>query len=199
VSGSGRERLLTTNLDNDDAFASDTVARLRTTRVDGEATAIYLARGLIGSNGRLYTRTDKTNAFCSVSAPWSKVQTCWADWHNLLGKRMPVFTAYGEPAWLQVVHGRNVSNRVHGRLASPSRYTRLFPGLLDGMLEPTATDRMRDSAVGVPLRVVREVGRTTVKKAIVTAGGRGALDTVRRAMHRAAALSGSAGRGDERK
>ena len=37
---------------------------------------------------------------------------------------MPVVQLDGPPAWLQVVHGSNVSNRVRGRIVSPNR-TRL--------------------------------------------------------------------------
>ncbi|ASN51483.1 glycosyltransferase [Sinomonas sp. R1AF57] len=196
VSGSGRERLLTTNLDNDDALSSDFIARHRALSLTGGATAVYLAHGLIARGEKLYRRTDRANAFCSVSAPWSAPETCWADWHNALGDHMPVVLKYDQPAWLQVVHGRNVSNRVHGTLTSPSRYAGLFPHLLDDMPEPTTTDLAKDRMVGVPVRFVREAGRAAAKRAIVAAAGRDGLDTVRRTAHRAEALSGPREKGD---
>jgi hypothetical protein len=198
VAGSRRRRLVTTNLDNDDALAADFVTRFRAQAFDGGTTAVYMARGLIASGGRLFLRVDRVNAFCSVSTPWTSFETCWADWHNLLGSRMPVLTRYDAPAWLQVVHGRNVSNRVHGRLTSPARYASRFGALLDHLPEPTAAELSKDRLVGVPSRFMREASRAAAKRAIVAVGGRDALDTVRRAINRVpAALSGSRERGGD--
>ena len=54
--------------------------------------------------------------------------TCWSDWHNQLGRHMDVVEVEGEPGWLQVIHGANVSNRVRGTMTDPARYRALFPG-----------------------------------------------------------------------
>lgn len=179
VSGARHERLLTTNLDNDDALAVDFVERVQAVEPAHEATAIYLADGLISSTAGLYTRTDRVNAFCSVSTPWSEAKTCWAEWHNRLGRTMPVCVERGDPAWLQVVHGRNVSNRVHGVLTDPSKHASAFPGLLDHMPDPTAAMRFRDAVIDQPIRLVRDVSRGMAKQAIVLAAGRAALERVR--------------------
>jgi hypothetical protein len=97
-----------------------------------------------------------------------------------------------------VVHGRNVSNRVHGRLTSPARYASRFGALLDHLPEPTAAELSKDRLVGVPSRFMREASRAAAKRAIVAVGGRDALDTVRRAINRVpAALSGSRERGGD--
>lgn len=195
VSGQRHTRLLTTNLDNDDALAADFTARVQHLAwLATHATALYLAHGLIASEGRLYRRSDSVNAFCSVVAPWADPQTCWADWHNLLGRKMPVRVEEGPPAWLQVVHGRNVSNRVHGALTSPSRYTGLFPGLFDAMPEPNVVARTRDAVLGRPGRLVREAARGVVKRVIVAVAGRAALERVRMGMPKGAGLGRLSGR-----
>ncbi|WP_052207519.1 glycosyltransferase [Sinomonas humi] len=195
VSRARQQGLVTTNLDNDDALASDFTGRVkRLAERSTGATALYLVHGLIARGGRLYRRTDSANAFCSVVSPWSDPQTCWADWHNLLGTKMPVLIEEGPPAWLQVVHGRNVSNRVHGALTSPALYTRRFPGLLDAMPEPKAMSRARDALLDQPGRVAREATRALVKRAIVAAAGRGALDRVRLGMRKGTGLGSLSGR-----
>ena len=197
ISGAGHARLLTTNLDNDDALAVDFAARVQAMEPEREATALYLAQGLIACGGLLYRRVDRANAFCSVSAPWREPKTCWADWHNLLGRGMPVRVDRRRPAWLQVVHGRNVSNRVHGVLTSPAAYADLFPGLLGSFAEPDLPARLRDAALEQPGRFLREAGRGLAKRVIVAAAGRGALDRVRLRIREGTGLGSLSGRGRE--
>ena len=124
--GANSPVLVTSNLDNDDALALDFVERVQSAAPQVDRTVVYLTRGLIKSGPRVYLRRDMRNAFCSVIETWESPSTCWHDWHTLLGKSMKVLELSGDPAWLQVVHGRNVSNRVRGRLISASRYTMLF-------------------------------------------------------------------------
>jgi hypothetical protein len=93
---------------------------------------------------------------------------------------MPVKLAWGEPAWLQVIHGTNVSNRVHGTMVSPGAYAALFPGIFeDGWLQPSGVDLLLDSSVRRPLRWGREAARGAVKRVIVATAGRAGLDRVR--------------------
>lgn len=200
VSGGGGDRILTSNLDNDDALAADFVARVQEVgrAADHTATAIYVARGLVAAADRLYLRTDRANAFCSVSAPWASPKTCWADWHNQLGRSMPMKLESGGPGWLQVVHGANVSNRVHGQLTSPGRHAQSFPGLLDGFPEPARGDRIWDAAVAQPGRMAREAGRGLIKRIIVAAAGRAGLDRVRTRIRKGAGLQGASPEGEVR-
>ena len=129
-----RQLLLTTNLDNDDGLAVDFVERLQKAAGGEGSTAIYLASGLVKRDSSVFLRRDPNNAFCSVSTPWSTPVTCWAAWHNMLGQSMNVRTLHGSPAWLQVVHDHNVSNRIRGRRVAPSHtgassmaFWRMFP------------------------------------------------------------------------
>jgi hypothetical protein len=173
--------LLTTNLDNDDAVAIDFVERLQSVSFTGERSAVYLTRGLIQSSGGLYLRTDRTNAFCSVVESWDRPQTCWSDWHNRLGRHMAVRAIGGEPAWLQVVHGSNVSNRVHGLLTSPSRYSAGFPGLLD-QTQPLRGAVVRDRLLAAPARVARDAARSAAKGILLAVGGKSGLDRAKSAL-----------------
>jgi hypothetical protein len=172
--------LLTTNLDNDDGLAFDFVTRLQGTARIGDRTAVYIGDGLIrGGDSLLYKRVDPHNAFCSVRESWEAPVTCWIDWHNLLPDQMPAVVLRGSPGWLQVVHGANVSNRVHGRLTYPTQYRAAFPGLLDDLPEPGMRQIASDTLLSVPGRALREGGRATAKAVISKIAGRRGLDLVK--------------------
>lgn len=171
-----RSELITTNLDNDDGLAVDFVRRVQSAHTTSPRTAIYLANGLIKDNDLLYFRTDRSNAFCSVRESWDGARTCWSDWHNLLADSMPAVVVDCPPMWIQVVHGRNVSNRVRGRLVSPAGYRSQFPGVLDDVAPPSGRERLRDLLVARPRRFVRESGRAAVKSVVMRAVGKEGLD-----------------------
>ena len=179
VTGGHGTRLITTNLDNDDGLAIDFVERLQALGPRRERTAVYLARGLIKSESRLYLRTDKHNAFGSVVETWESPSTCWSDWHTLLGKSMHVVELYAEPGWLQVVHGANVSNRVRGRLVAPSGYAHLFPGLLDDARTPQLLELATDTIIAQPQRLARESGRALAKTIAMRLLGKKGMDQVK--------------------
>lgn len=179
VTGAERSHLITTNLDNDDGLAVDFIARLQ--EADGVArrTAVYLAHGLIRCGNRLYLRTDRTNAFCSVREAWDSPRTCWADWHNMLPQSMASMELEGSPAWLQVVHGTNVSNRIRGQRVGALPYLHLFGHLLDGADDPGHLELVRDVAIDRPIRIARESGRALLKQAALRTIGREGLDQIK--------------------
>jgi hypothetical protein len=180
MSGADRGELLTTNLDNDDALANDFVERLQRAAPPHGAAAIYLVDGLIKSGSRVFRRTDRRNAFCSVRETWEAPVTCWADWHNLLGERMAVLELDGEPAWLQVIHDFNVSNRVRGRRVAPEPYRQAFSGgLLDDVVAPRPLQVAADVMVARPRRYLRESGRAALKRLVMTTVGKEGLDRLK--------------------
>lgn len=176
---SERPVLITTNLDNDDGLATDFVERLQSVRTPHSRAAVYLANGLIRNPEALYLRRDRRNAFCSVRESAIDPVTCWSDWHNLLGRSMPVVELGGSPAWLQVVHGENVSNRVRGRLVSPARYRQSFGALLDDSTAPTQRRLVVDRLIEGPRRACREAFRAIAKWIIMTVLGKNGLDRVK--------------------
>ncbi|RLQ84708.1 hypothetical protein D9V28_10460 [Mycetocola zhadangensis] len=173
------QRLLTTNLDNDDGLATDFAARLQHAAAHPRRTALYLSDGLIMARDRAYRRVDRDNAFCSVIESWQDPITCWAEAHNMLGQLMPTTSIEGDPAWLQVVHGRNVSNRVLGRMVSPERFMHLFPGMLDSLPSPTAMTLLRENVVAAPARSAVNLIRTTTRKVVVRLFGRNGLNRLK--------------------
>lgn len=183
-----RGELITTNIDNDDGLAQDFVERLqRADTGDVERTALYFGNGLIKSPTALFLRHDPVNAFCSVREPWHDPMTCWSDWHNLLGRHMSTLEVGGPPAWLQVVHGNNVSNRVRGRLVRPTAYSDAFRDLIYDVPAPTLARRCRDRLVARPGRAAREGARVLAKRAVLALGGKEALGRVKLRLEQATA------------
>lgn len=168
---SPRRYLMTTNLDNDDSLACDFTASIREVCGTDRRTAVYFVNGLIRAGDALYRYSDKNNAFCSVISPWAAPVTCWADWHNRLHLSMPVTRIKGSVAWLQVVHGSNVSNRIHGKRVSPRSFREWFPRILDDMEEPSSGILARDVLLSGPGRIIRESARAASKSLITMLGG----------------------------
>jgi Putative rhamnosyl transferase len=175
VVGTQRSELITTNLDNDDGIAFDFVDQIQSAVTTHPRTAIYLANGLIKNSSLLYARTDRMNAYCSVREDWEGARTCWTDWHNLLANSMATMVVEGEPSWLQVIHRRNVSNRVRGRLVSPVEYSSRFPGLLEDVAIPSPRERVEDYFIARPGRLVRESARTAAKGVVMRLVGKKGL------------------------
>jgi hypothetical protein len=185
VSGARGSLLITTNLDNDDALAADFLERVQRLAQPGQTRAVYLEQGLIACGDRAYLRRDRDNAFCSVAEPWSlQPATAWRDWHIMLRSHMPVISAGGAPAWLQVVHGENVSNRVRGRLTDPSRHSTLFPGLVEKMPRPRFGGVTADRLVAAPMRGLRDGLRVGARRLLLAVGGKQTLHRVQSLLRR---------------
>lgn len=189
IGGPRGAELLTTNLDNDDGLAVDFAARLQAVPRTRDRTAIYVGDGLILRDDALYRHLDAHNAFCSVRESWNAPVTCWSDWHNLLPRHMPAVVLRGDPGWLQVVHGANVSNRVHGRRAYPSRHRAAFPGLTGDLADPGLRQIAGETLVALPGRAVRETGRAAAKTVISAVAGKNGLDRAKAAWTAARRLS----------
>jgi N-acetylglucosaminyl-diphospho-decaprenol L-rhamnosyltransferase len=193
--GQHSTRLITTNIDNDDGLAADFIERVQEANTSGARSAVYVVNGLILAPQGTYLRRDRRNAFCSVSESWSTPVTCWSDWHNLLGNSMPVVEVGGRPAWLQVVHGGNVSNRVRGRLVDPRRHRRAFGTLLDDAVVPSTRRILVDRALRAPGRWLREAVRGTVKRLAMRLVGKRGLDRLKLVRQELLVLLGRSPRG----
>jgi len=105
---------------------------------------------------------------------------------------MPVREVQGPPGWLQVVHGGNVSNRIHGVRVAPDNYRGLFPGLLSGAERPSAAERRYELLLGTPRRAVRSGLRTAARNVLLKLAGKDGIDRVKEHI---GALKAAAARG----
>lgn len=152
--------LLTTRLDNDDALAVDHVARLHAavSVAPPRRGAFNFTNGYILHGGRLYALAHPRNAFFSWLEPFDEeARTASSIEHMRLDQHGPVKQILGLGAWLQVLHGENVSNKVRGRRVAPTVATGRFPpGILEAIVPVSATAVMCENVSVTPLRALRD-------------------------------------------
>lgn len=152
--------LLTTRLDNDDALAADFVARLRAAALEAPLRrgALNFTNGYIMAGGRLYAHSHPSNAFASWLEPWDEaMRTAPSIAHMEFAEHGPVRQIGGAAAWMQIVHGGNVSNKVRGRLTAPDAARGRFPdAAVKEAANPGLIERLVENGLKAPLRAVRD-------------------------------------------
>jgi Putative rhamnosyl transferase len=156
-------QLLTTLLDNDDAVARDFLKSIRA-HCHGQAWELLnLTKGSQAANGKLYLRSDPANPFISLLEDITddSPRTAFLDWHNRLPNHGPVRQIHTHPMWVQIVHDRNMANRVHGIRTSADVIARHFDVDL-GIQPVTRTELLADrirTSLALSLRVVQKPHR----------------------------------------
>jgi len=148
--------LITTRLDNDDAVASDFVARIQHAARGQDRLYINFPFGYQWDNGRIYYYLHFANPFLSLveRLPPGAIgrrspTTVISGNHDRLGRTGRLRQVWRPPMWVQVIHADNVLNELVGvrrpSLQPPDR----FPAI------PLAADRSADRQ----LDVARSAGR----------------------------------------
>jgi Putative rhamnosyl transferase len=151
------DQLVTTRLDNDDAIARDFVARVRSAVRPGVREFLNLPAGYVWHRGRLYRHQHRANAFITLAERTEGFRSVWANQHEEAPKIAPVRQVDERPAWLQVIHDRNISNRVRGRRAPAARLHEEFALDLGAeVAAESAADYWLDRGVRHPARVARD-------------------------------------------
>jgi hypothetical protein len=161
--------LLTTNLDNDDSLARNYVALLQEAvagQREGASCAFNFTNGYVLSGNKLFQHRHRSNAFVNYLEPLnSKAKTCMGFRHMDLPRKTVLHQIDGPYAWLQVIHGGNVSNRTRGRLVSRRNIAADFPpSVMTGVVDPTWTEIARDRVFLEPLRVGRDLAAAIVHR-----------------------------------
>lgn len=123
--------LLTTRVDSDDGLALDFVERLRAS-IHSETTRAYnFTRGLQVSEAGLLSVRNFGNPFISLleGPEVDRPRTIYGFEHPEVHREFEVRQIGGAPAWLQVVHDRNVGNRTGGVPTRVSAHHNDFVGL----------------------------------------------------------------------
>jgi hypothetical protein len=113
--------VITTRLDNDDGLRRDFVSTLHAA-VQEREEFLNFPRGIILYSGKCFIYKHYSNAFISFVEPAERPRTVWSVAHTEAAKVAPVRQLPESPAFLQVVHDKNISNkprgtRIHSRQA----------------------------------------------------------------------------------
>lgn len=111
---SGCNRLITTRLDNDDAIRGDFMASVQRAAQGETSAVINFPVGYSHHDGRLYLDRQRSNPFTSLVESPATARTIFAIDHRYLGEVAPVRQHHIGPAWMQVIHGRNLCNQARG-------------------------------------------------------------------------------------
>lgn len=154
-------RIITSNLDNDDALAFDALSRVRqaaSCRDPGGRFAINLPDGFVLAGESLFAHRHLHNAFTHLVEPDDeRLATTMTIRHMELFRHVPVIQAEGPGAWLQVIHGGNVSNKVRGRRVSRAEAARRFPaGIIAEVRDPGRLLALAERLALGPARDLRD-------------------------------------------
>jgi hypothetical protein len=111
--------LITTRLDNDDAVCKRFIQSIQDCFEEKEFEFISFVNGYILDTGKLYSFKYINNPFTSLVErinPISKgkIRTILCGEHSQLSTLGNIKQIEADSTWLQVVHGKNVSNRIRG-------------------------------------------------------------------------------------
>lgn len=163
--------LLSTRLDNDDALAQDYVARVQAeaARYAGPLPiSLNFQNGFLRTDDALYSIRHSRNAFFSRLCRWGPgMEVASGIQHMDLGRHGPVVQVDGAGAWLQVVHGQNVSNKVRGWRIPPSTGRGRFPeSCLSGLRDGQPLPILLENAIISPLRAARDRAIDIVRRIV---------------------------------
>ena len=113
---------------------------------------------VLDEGGKLYALTHLANSFASWLEPWdAKARTAISINHLKMTRVGPVRQLDGAAAWLQVVHGGNVSNKVRGRRVAPEAAAGRFPAAaLADLRGASGIEIALENLVLTPIRSARD-------------------------------------------
>jgi hypothetical protein len=125
----GREYLITTRLDNDDALARDYVELLHAQFSGQKFEFVNFQSGLVWYRGKVYEQSHRSSSFANL-IEWVDPddprgpRTVLSIDHMSIAGSGTVRQLATPPAWMLVVHGRNLMNRAAGIRCSISELQR---------------------------------------------------------------------------
>jgi hypothetical protein len=113
------EYLITTRMDNDDAVSKNFIQLIQDNFEEKEFEFLSFVNGYVLNAGRLYSFRYTNNPFISLGEsikPLSagEFKTILCGEHSQLSTLGSINRIETDATWLQVVHGKNVSNRIRG-------------------------------------------------------------------------------------
>ena len=114
-----KDYLITTRIDNDDAISHDFVSIIQDNFSQQEFEFINFTYGYVWHQGKIYLRKYENNPFISLvekiyRQKIDEIKTVYCVNHAQVSSEENVKQIDIAPSWLQVIHDKNVANRVRG-------------------------------------------------------------------------------------
>jgi hypothetical protein len=158
--GSNPKWLLSTRIDNDDGLHIDFLSSVRQTAQYNFSHVINVPVGLILRARRTYMYRHESNAFISLFEPYSVANTVFSITRHVdAAKSYPVIQGVEKALWLQVIHGKNISNRIRGWRVKLADVASGFPALerLGNVTEKRYNLMIENSTIGVVRSLVEKI------------------------------------------
>jgi hypothetical protein len=118
--------LITSRLDCDDAIATRYIETVQDHFCAQDFEFVNFANGYILSGTKAYSFRYASNPFISLIERTQDFQSVFCGDHTLLSRRGPIRQIEEIPGWLQVVHHRNLRNKVRGTPVTTEEWTPYF-------------------------------------------------------------------------
>jgi len=129
--------LITTRLDNDDAIFRNYIFDIQKNFKCQEFHFLNFVNGYLLTKHSLYRNQHMSNSYISLIEKLNDFKTVWCGEHNKLSVIGPIKQIVCEPAWLTVIHGRNISNKAEGILQPPAKLRDLYDRFAIKKLKPS--------------------------------------------------------------
>jgi N-acetylglucosaminyl-diphospho-decaprenol L-rhamnosyltransferase len=157
VVDSGTRYLITSTLDNDDSISRNYIEETQKQFAHQDYQYVNWAIGYVYRQGKYYFRTDPQSPFNSLIASVDKDTFVWDVWHNKIMETGAVIQVDKNPGWIQVIHGKNVSNRIRGsRIPRPDVTVHFGINLPVERVNEALFDLFADRWILCPLRSLRD-------------------------------------------
>jgi len=118
--------LITSRLDCDDAIATRYIEAVQDQFRDQDFEFVNFTDGFVLNGEAAYSLSYPSNPFISLIERTEGFQSVYCGNHFLLANRGPIRQIARTPGWLQVVHDRNIRNRVRGKPVATGEWARYF-------------------------------------------------------------------------
>jgi hypothetical protein len=122
----GYDYAITTRLDNDDAICRTFVEVIQDSFRAQQFEFLNFTNGYVWHQGKVFRSHFWSNPFISLVERTGRISSVYSGNHMYLSTLGPIRQIPSPAAWMQVVHGRNLVNEVHGTPCSIEEVRRNF-------------------------------------------------------------------------
>lgn len=162
-----KDYILTSRLDNDDGLNINYIETLKNNITTTDDAFYNFSYGITLHKNSVFKQKHLSNAFISRLEKTKNFKTVWDEQHQNIIKTHKTIQLDLEAAWLQVIHGENVSNCTRGKLSNNLNLKNGYPHIEYHLIKnPNITETTIDYLIKQPYRNTRDILRRAGKKVI---------------------------------